>query len=180
MWAWGSRAWRSGRCWLREGVLRTAANDREADASRSPVQPKAKSVIWIFLIGGMSHMESFDPKPELNKHAGKTIEESPFKAILDSPYLKKNVREFVPGQHKVQPTIYPMQVGFKKHGQMRHGDQRLVSAFGPARAMIWPSSARCGRPTTITVRSFSFTRAATRSKGRFRRSARGCIGASDR
>ena len=36
---------------------------------------KAKSVIWIFLIGGMSQMESFDPKPELNKHAGKTIEE---------------------------------------------------------------------------------------------------------
>jgi uncharacterized protein (DUF1501 family) len=80
-------------------------------------KPKAKSVIWIFLVGGMSHVESFDPKPELNKHAGKTIEESPFKALLDSPYLKKNVREFVPGQHKVQPTIYPMQVGYAKHGQ---------------------------------------------------------------
>src|SRR5437868_6710345 len=47
-----------------------------------PTAPKAKSVIWIFLIGGMSHLESFDPKPELNKHAGKTIDESPHKAIL--------------------------------------------------------------------------------------------------
>ncbi len=101
----------------RDGIVHGMENDREADASRSPIKPKAKSVIWIFLIGGMSHLESFDPKPELNKHAGKTIEESPFQAILDSPYLKKNVREFVPGQHKVQPTIYPMQIGFQKHGQ---------------------------------------------------------------
>src|SRR5262249_55047892 len=102
----------------KDGVVRAASTDREADASRSPLLPpaKAKSVIWIFLVGGMSHVEGFDPKPELNKHAGKTIEESPYKALLDSPYLKKNVREFVPGQHKVQPTIYPMQVGFKQHG----------------------------------------------------------------
>jgi hypothetical protein len=79
--------------------------------------PKAKSVIWIFLVGGMSHMESFDPKPELNAHAGKTIAESPHKAVLDSPYLKKNLREFVAGLHKVQPTIFPLQTGYAKHGQ---------------------------------------------------------------
>src|SRR4051812_11737414 len=47
--------------------------------------PKAKNVIWIFLIGGMSQMESFDPKPALNEHAGKTIQESPFAATLESP-----------------------------------------------------------------------------------------------
>ncbi|MFP6770125.1 MAG: hypothetical protein VB859_18260, partial [Planctomycetaceae bacterium] len=27
------------------------------------VAPKAKSVIWLFMIGGTSHLESFDPKP---------------------------------------------------------------------------------------------------------------------
>jgi len=90
---------------------------RASETSVATIKPKAKSVIWIFLVGGMSHLESFDPKPELNKHAGKTIEDSPHKAILDSPYLKKNVREFVPGQHKVQPTIYPLQIGYGKHGQ---------------------------------------------------------------
>src|SRR5262245_53728324 len=94
----------------RDGVLRAG------EAPIATQKPKAKSVILIFRIGGMSHVESFDPKPELNKHAGKTIEESPYKALLDSPFLKKNLREFVPGQHKVQPTIYPMQVGFQKHG----------------------------------------------------------------
>ena len=78
--------------------------------------PKAKSVIWIFLIGGMSQMESFDPKPELNKYAGKTIEESPYKATLESPYLKKNLREVIEGLHKVHPKIYELQVGYRKYG----------------------------------------------------------------
>jgi hypothetical protein len=105
-----------GAMFAQDGIARAAPSNQTADALRSALKPKAKSVIWIFLIGGMSHLESFDPKPELNKHAGKTIEESPHKAILDSPHLKKNVREFVPGQHKVQPTIYPLQIGFKKHG----------------------------------------------------------------
>src|SRR5690348_10452896 len=30
--------------------------------------PKAKSVVWLFMNGGMSHLESFDPKPEVNKY----------------------------------------------------------------------------------------------------------------
>jgi hypothetical protein len=96
----------------REGRL--LAGEQGA-AHRNP-PAKAKSVIWIFLIGGMSQMESFDPKPELNKHAGKTIEESPYKATLDSPYLKKNLREVIEGLHKVHPKIYPMQVGHRKFG----------------------------------------------------------------
>jgi hypothetical protein len=62
-------------------------------------------------------MESFDPKPELNKYAGKTIAETPYKATLDSPYVKKNLREVVAGLHKVHPAVYPMQVGYRKRGQ---------------------------------------------------------------
>jgi hypothetical protein len=80
-------------------------------------KPKAKTVIWFFMIGGTSHMESFDPKPELNKYAGKTIGDSPYKATLESPFLKKNVREVIAGLHKVHPTIYPMQTGYKKYGE---------------------------------------------------------------
>lgn len=79
--------------------------------------PKVKRVIWLFMIGGTSHMEAFDPKPELNKHDGKTIADTPFKAVLDSPHLKKNLREFVPGLHKVQPKLMKMQTGYKKYGK---------------------------------------------------------------
>src|SRR5687767_15897442 len=91
---------------------------RAADPIRGPHFPaRAKNVIWLFMVGGTSQVESFDPKPELNAHAGKTIAESPFKATLDSPYLKKNLREFVEGLHKVHPALYPLQVGYRKRGQ---------------------------------------------------------------
>ena len=33
-------------------------------------QPKAKRVIWLFMLGGVSHVESFDPKPVLNQVRG--------------------------------------------------------------------------------------------------------------
>ena len=35
--------------------------------------PKAKSVIFLFMEGGPSHIDLFDPKPELTKHAGKPL-----------------------------------------------------------------------------------------------------------
>ncbi len=38
-----------------------------------PFAPKAKHVIHIFLNGGCSHIDTFDPKPELDKYAGKEI-----------------------------------------------------------------------------------------------------------
>jgi hypothetical protein len=34
---------------------------------------KAKSVIWLFMEGGPSHLDLFDPKPELNRLAGKPM-----------------------------------------------------------------------------------------------------------
>lgn len=102
----------------RDGIVR--ADDTRAWSPPDGLPhfaPKAKRVIWLFMIGGTSHMESFDPKPELTKHAGKTIAESPYKKTLESPYLKKNLRELVAGLHHVHPKLYPLQVGFKKRGQ---------------------------------------------------------------
>jgi hypothetical protein len=49
--------------------------------------PKAKSVVWIFLNGGMSHLETFDPKPELARFAGKTIAETPYRDTQDPAKL---------------------------------------------------------------------------------------------
>jgi len=102
----------------RDGITRPAIANESAEVGGAPFKtPKAKSVIWIFLVGGMSQMESFDPKPELNKWAGKTFEESPYKHTLESPYVKKNLRELVEGLHKVHPKLYELQVGYKKYGQ---------------------------------------------------------------
>jgi hypothetical protein len=79
--------------------------------------PKATSVIWLFMNGGVSHMESFDPKPMLTKYAGKTIAETPF-ADVQSPDKLALERLVVPDANGNQRnTLYPLQIGFRKHGQ---------------------------------------------------------------
>ena len=79
--------------------------------------PKAKSVIWLFMNGGVSHMESFDPKPEITKYAGKTIAESPYAEVQNPAKLAKE-RAPVPDANGQQRNIlFPLQVGFKKHGK---------------------------------------------------------------
>jgi hypothetical protein len=80
--------------------------------------PRAKSVIWIFLRGGLSHLESFDPKPDLDKHAGKTIGETPFKSVQDPERLKR-VRVVVvnDANGKQRNKLYPTQIGFQRYGE---------------------------------------------------------------
>lgn len=81
-------------------------------------KPKAKSVILVFMRGGVSHMESFDNKPELTRLAGKTIPETEYKHVQDPERLKK-VRVVVVNDANGQQRneIYPLQIGFKKYGQ---------------------------------------------------------------
>ena len=80
--------------------------------------PKAKSVIWLFMRGGLSHMESFDPKPALTKYEGKSIEETPYADVLN-PDKFKDLRVVVvnDANGKQRTEIYPLQVGYKKYGQ---------------------------------------------------------------
>ncbi|MBA4105271.1 MAG: DUF1501 domain-containing protein [Pirellula sp.] len=78
--------------------------------------PKAKNVIWLFMNGGVSHMESFDPKPMLTKYAGKTIAETPFAHTQDPAKLAIE-RLVVPDANGNQRnTLYPLQIGFRRHG----------------------------------------------------------------
>jgi hypothetical protein len=49
------------------------AEDGKLDARIGPhFEPKVKSVIFLFMCGGVSHIDTFDPKD--NKHAGKMID----------------------------------------------------------------------------------------------------------
>ncbi len=103
----------------RDGIVR--AND-EADwvppTGQPNFPPKAKSVIWFFMLGGVSHMESFDPKPELTKYSGKTVAESPYgDTVVKSPYYRRNVRDFAGTPRELMSTIYPLQIGYQKRGQ---------------------------------------------------------------
>jgi hypothetical protein len=78
---------------------------------------KAKSVIWLFMNGGVSHMESFDPKPMLNKYSGKTISETPFAEVQDPEKLKIERLVVPDGNGNQRNKLYPLQVGFQKHGK---------------------------------------------------------------
>lgn len=103
-----------------DGVLRAAEAGVELPSGAAHHRPKTKSVIWIFLSGGYSHVETFDPKPALNKYAGKTFDQTPLKNPADSPLHKKRFRSVAAEEINVRdvyPTIFPMQVGWRKHGE---------------------------------------------------------------
>ena len=64
-----------------DGFLANQAVAADGVTDFNPLQPKAphfapkaKSVIFLFMYGGPSHVDLFDYKPELFKHDGKTIE----------------------------------------------------------------------------------------------------------
>ena len=76
--------------------------------------PQSKSVIWIFLCGGLSHVESFDVKPALNTYAGKSIDETPFASVLKTS--EKNIIGGNPN-HGNRKVIMPLQTGYKPYGQ---------------------------------------------------------------
>jgi hypothetical protein len=65
--------------------------------------PKAKSVIWLFLEGGPSHIDLFDPKPVLDKLAGQPMPES-FGRPITAMGTASN-------------TLMPSKRTFKQHGK---------------------------------------------------------------
>jgi hypothetical protein len=73
-------------------------------AARKPhFEGKAKSVIFLFMVGGPSQIDLFDPKPELAKMQGKPLPES----------FGKPVSQFTKGDTPLLASTRK----FKKHGQ---------------------------------------------------------------
>ncbi len=68
---------------LANGSLRAAASNTDSPlAAKPPHHPaKAKSVIFLFMEGGPSHLDTFDRKPALNKLAGMPLPDG-FKAPI--------------------------------------------------------------------------------------------------
>lgn len=101
-----------------EGIVK--ANEPAAwqpPDGRPHFAPKAKSVIWLFMNGGVSHMESFDPKPELTKYAGKSISETPYADAQDPEKLKlARVTVINDANGQQRNKLYPLQVGYRKYG----------------------------------------------------------------
>src|SRR5204862_5253072 len=79
----------------------STANPLSAKTPHLPA--KAKSVIFLFMAGGPSHLETFDPKPLLNKLSGQTRP----KEFGEAKY------QFVPRDAKLLGTRRT----FQEHGQ---------------------------------------------------------------
>ena len=87
-----------------------------AEPTEQVLKPKARSVIWLFMAGGVSHMESFDIKPALNRFNGKTFDETPFKDLLDKERREKNLR----GQGMTVPprkNLMGLNTGYRRYGE---------------------------------------------------------------
>lgn len=89
------------------GYLALAGINNQANASANPLAPKpthhapkAKRVIFIFMQGGPSQVDSFDPKPKLDQYDGKKID-----------FHVARTREVTP--EKVMKSPW----GFKQYGE---------------------------------------------------------------
>ena len=97
---------------------------------------KAKHVIHLFMNGGPSHVDTFDPKPVLEKYAGQPL-----------PY--KN-----PGTERPTGGALPSPFKFRKYGRERHRGERPVPARGPldrryCRGAV--DARRCAEPRAIVA-----------------------------
>jgi hypothetical protein len=104
---------------LAAGLLHEmCAADEARGASADPLAPKAphfpakaKRVIFLFHTGGVSHVDSFDPKPKLFADHGKTvtIDEWQGKPGKYNRYLKKPQWDFKPrGKSGIEvSTLFP-------------------------------------------------------------------------
>lgn len=61
-----------------EGSTNATVGDDPLAPRASHFAPKAKAVIFLFMSGGVSHVDTFDPKPQLAKDHGKEV-------VLDHP-----------------------------------------------------------------------------------------------
>src|SRR4051812_22784715 len=85
-----------------EGACDAKASGYNPYAPRKPhFKPRAKAVISLFMTGGVSHIDTFDPKPALKKYHGQPL--TGFGDIV--------VRQGYPGPIMASPY------SFKKYGQ---------------------------------------------------------------
>ena len=101
----------------RDGIVRASELNALPDG-QPHFAPRAKNVIWIFLSGGVSHLETLDPKPALNQYAGKTYDETTLPNPQKLPVYRERSRSVVGFDREVISKIMPLSVGYQKRGQV--------------------------------------------------------------
>jgi len=100
---------------LLPGLTECLAIDEQSQGAtqKTHFPAKAKNVIFLFMTGGVSHVDTFDPKPALHRDHGKEIK-ADHPEIKDRPgyekiYLKRPQWEFSPyGESGIEvSTLFP-------------------------------------------------------------------------
>jgi Protein of unknown function (DUF1501) len=98
------------------GILQGAEANNPLAPKNPPLPAKAKSVIFLFMHGGVSHVDTFDPKPQLTRYNGKPLSAELAKVIKTSfihdpskAILRGSPWEFRPGGTCGTPVsdLYP-------------------------------------------------------------------------
>ncbi|MCI0541260.1 MAG: DUF1501 domain-containing protein [Verrucomicrobiales bacterium] len=82
-------------------------------------RPRAKRIIFIFMQGGPSHVDTFDYKPTLLKHDGQMLDFHDARKIA-------NTGEEKPTPQRVMKSLWP----FARHGQCGHPVSELFPEVG--------------------------------------------------
>jgi hypothetical protein len=104
-----------------------AAGDRRA------VEPKATSVIHVYLQGGFAHMDSFDPKPDA------PVE---YRGILDAIETKLPAVRFSAHLQKTAQVADKLTiVRSMTHTEVDHsrGEHSMFTGYRPSPALVYPS-----------------------------------------
>lgn len=89
--------------WLLQRDLLAQARTNPLAAKAPHFEPKAKAVIFLFMVGAPSSIDMFDPKPALEKYAGQKLPES----------YGKITSQFTVGDTPLLPSPWK----FNRHGQ---------------------------------------------------------------
>ena len=84
-------------------LMRDEAQAASSALRNTHFQPRAKRVLWLFMHGGPSHMDLWDPKPDLLKYAGQPLPDS-FGQVMTRRKVAKN------------PLLAPVKP-FRRHGR---------------------------------------------------------------
>ena len=111
-----SARWRWRRCWPTSRAAERVAGQSARRRSRRTFPARAKRVIFLFMKGGPSHVDTFDPKPLLTRDDGKPL-----------PFAKPRV-QFAPTGNLLKSPWK-----FQQHGESGMSGQRAVPARRRAR-----------------------------------------------
>lgn len=104
----------------------------QAGAQTAAAAPKAQSAIFIFMSGGMSHIDSFDPKPY-----------APIEYRGELGSVNTNTGEVLGGQFQRLAGVADKfsVIRSMTHGEAAHerGTHNMLTGFRPSPAILYPS-----------------------------------------